>query len=52
MNLPVNKILQGDSLELIKTLPDESVNLIITSPPYFQQREYTKDNKEIEKGYN
>lgn len=42
-----NKILCGDSLELIKILPDESVNLIITSPPYFQQREYTKDDKEI-----
>lgn len=47
MTLPINEILCGDSLELIKTLPDESINLIITSPPYFQQREYTKNVKEI-----
>ena len=25
---------QGDCLELMKELPDESVDLIITSPPY------------------
>ena len=42
-----NKVLFGDSLELIKDIPDESVSLIITSPPYFQQREYTKNEKEI-----
>lgn len=42
-----NKVLCGDSLELIKNMPDESVSLIITSPPYFQQREYTKNEKEI-----
>ena len=35
-----NKVIQGDSLEVLKTLPDESVNLIITSPPYFGARSY------------
>lgn len=29
-----NKILQGDCLEVMKTLPDESFDLIVTSPPY------------------
>ncbi|MEM3714634.1 MAG: DNA methyltransferase [Candidatus Micrarchaeaceae archaeon] len=43
----MNKILCGDSLDLIKNIPDESVDLIITSPPYFQQRKYTKNEKEI-----
>ena len=28
------KLIQGDCLEEIKNIPDESVNLIITSPPY------------------
>ncbi len=38
--LPVNKIVCGNSYDLIKSLPDESINLVITSPPYFQQRDY------------
>jgi site-specific DNA-methyltransferase (adenine-specific) len=29
-----NKILQGDCLELMRQLPDESIDLIVTSPPY------------------
>ena len=29
-----NKVVQGDCLELIKQLPDKSVDLIITDPPY------------------
>lgn len=28
------QILEGDAFELIKQLPDKSVNLVITSPPY------------------
>ena len=29
------EILQGDALEVLKTLPDESVDLCVTSPPYY-----------------
>lgn len=32
--LETNKIYQGDVLEVLKTFPDESINCIITSPPY------------------
>jgi len=39
-NLPIDKILCGDNLELIQQLPDCSIQLVITSPPYFQQRDY------------
>lgn len=35
-----DEIICGDSVELIKTIPSNSVDLVITSPPYFQQREY------------
>lgn len=42
-----NRIFCGDSLELIKKLPDISVNLVITSPPYFKQRDYGSYDKEI-----
>ncbi len=34
----VDKVVQGDALKLIPTLPDRSVNLCLTSPPYAMQR--------------
>ena len=34
------EILQGDALEVLKTLPDESVNMCVTSPPYYALRDY------------
>ena len=34
------EILQGDSLEVLKTLEDASVNCCITSPPYYGLRDY------------
>ena len=36
----LNKIHLGDCSEILKTLPNNSVDLVITSPPYFQQRDY------------
>ena len=38
--VPIDQILCGDNLELIQQLPDCSTQLVITSPPYFQQRDY------------
>ena len=35
-----NKIITGDSLAVLQDLDSETVDLIITSPPYFQQRDY------------
>lgn len=35
-----NTIINGDSLEVTKTLPDGSVNCCITSPPYWGLRDY------------
>jgi site-specific DNA-methyltransferase (adenine-specific) len=34
--LPVNQLIQGDCLEVMRTLPDNSIDLIITDPPYFK----------------
>ena len=34
MNLPINQIIHGDCLEVMKGLPDGSVNAVITDPPY------------------
>lgn len=39
-SLPIDQIICGDNLELIQQLPDCSIQLVITSPPYFQQRDY------------
>lgn len=33
-------ILQGDCLESLRTLPDESVHCVVTSPPYWGLRDY------------
>ena len=37
---PLNRIYQGHSLDLLKKIPDDSVDLIITSPPYWGLRDY------------
>ena len=34
------QILNGDCIEMMKTLPDQSVNCCVTSPPYFGLRDY------------
>jgi DNA modification methylase len=41
------KIIEGDNLKVLKEMPSDSVSLIITSPPYFQQRDYGGKNEEI-----
>jgi DNA modification methylase len=38
--MEINKIYQGDSLEVLKTLPDCSINCCVTSPPYWGLRDY------------
>jgi site-specific DNA-methyltransferase (adenine-specific)/site-specific DNA-methyltransferase (cytosine-N4-specific) len=37
----LNKILLGDCGEVLKSLPDDSIDLIFTSPPYADQRKNT-----------
>lgn len=37
----INKIIQGDCEEILQGLPDNSVDLIFTSPPYADQRKNT-----------
>ena len=38
------KLMQGDCLELMKTIPDGSVDLTVTSPPYDNLRTYNGNN--------
>ena len=39
--LDLDRIIEGDSLTVLKSLPDSCVNLIFTSPPYADNREKT-----------
>jgi DNA modification methylase len=41
----------GDSLQLMKGLPDSSVNLVLTSPPFPLQREKAYGNPSSEEGF-
>lgn len=40
MELPINKIICGDALSVLKTFPNEFINCVATSPPYFALRDY------------
>jgi DNA modification methylase len=43
--LRINKILHGDALERLKEIPMESVNMCVTSPPYYGLRSYDADGQ-------
>jgi len=38
-----NQIIQGHALEELKKLPNESVNCVMTSPPYWSLRDYSEE---------
>ena len=40
MTIPLNTIIHGDALEVLRGMPDESVNCCVTSPPYWGLRDY------------
>jgi DNA modification methylase len=38
--LPIDQILCGDCIEVMKTLPDQSIDMTMFSPPYYGLRDY------------
>ena len=38
--LPLNKIICGDAVEIMQSMPSDSIDLVITSPPYDELRGY------------
>ena len=40
----MNKIIHGDSLEYMKTLPDKSIDLVLTDPPYWIRISWQKQS--------
>ena len=43
--LPRNQILIGDAAQELRRLPDASVDMVLTSPPYFRLRDYQVDGQ-------
>jgi site-specific DNA-methyltransferase (adenine-specific) len=48
----LNKIICGDSEEILKKIPNDSVDIIITSPPYNFGHSYANDPSEDTKEWN
>jgi len=42
--LPLNRIICGDAVEVMKSFPDDSIDLVVTSPPYDELRDYKSYN--------
>jgi len=40
-----NTILHGDALNVLKTLPSDSIDCVVTSPPYWSLRDYQVDGQ-------
>lgn len=40
MTLPLNQIMRGDALGELRKFPDESIDCLVTSPPYWALRDY------------
>lgn len=43
MTMELDTILCGDSLNMLKALPESSVHCCVTSPPYYGLRDYGMD---------
>lgn len=43
--METDRILCGDALEMLRTLPDNSVHCCVTSPPYYVLRDYGVDGQ-------
>ena len=43
--------LHGDALEILRQLPDQSIDVAMTSPPYWGKRQYAEEGIGLEKDY-
>jgi len=46
----INRVICGNTLTVLKTMPDKSVDCIVTSPPYWGLRDYGEDTKTVWNG--
>ena len=50
--LPPNSIVRGDSRTLLSSIPDETVRLVVTSPPYWDLVDYGEPDQIGQTGYD
>lgn len=41
----VNRVIEGDALATLRELPDSSIDVVVTSPPYWTLRDYEVDGQ-------
>lgn len=52
IKLPINTIMQGDCINVLRKLPSDSIDMIFVDPPYNLKKKYTKYKDELkEKEY-
>ena len=44
-NMNTEKIYQGNCIEVLKDFPDESIDCVVTSPPYWGLRDYNEEEQ-------
>ena len=44
-HLPINQIIHGDAVTVLQGLPEECVDTVITSPPYWGLRSYNTEHR-------
>jgi len=47
--LPIDEVVHGDCLSVLRTFPDESVDLVVTSPPYADNRKSTYGGTRVDR---
>lgn len=45
LRAPGDVVIHGDAAQVLQALPEHGVQAIVTSPPYYKQREYKSDNQ-------
>ncbi len=47
MSLPINQVITGDCTEVMKGWPADSIDLVVTSPPYWGLRDYGVETVQV-----
>ncbi len=48
----INKIIQGDCIEVMRHLPDKSIDLVLTDPPYFLPAAHYQTRKQFSRNFS
>ena len=45
--METNRIIQGNALDILKKIPSDSIDCVITSPPYYSKRDYGDETNAV-----